>query len=91
MLRPIYKKGQARIPYGGHEEKLFADQLKREACAWPEGSSTDCVMAHWFFNAKLPTLLTAKVLETIDSQAADVPAFVGASGGFGSVPAFARR
>lgn len=91
MLRPIYKKGQARIPYGGHEEKLFADQLKREACAWPEGSSTDLVMAHWFFNAKLPTLLTNKVLDSIDAQAAQVPAFVGASGGFGAVPAFARR
>jgi transposase-like protein len=59
MLGPLYRAGQVSFPYGGLAEKTYADAFAREACSWPEGSSTDQVMAHWFLNAKLPTMVMA--------------------------------
>lgn len=54
MLGPVYREGRLRLPYGGPEERMFADQLAREACAWPEGETDDIVMAHWFGEYHLP-------------------------------------
>jgi hypothetical protein len=89
MVGPLYKRGEVRLPYGGHDEQLFSDQFRREACAWPEGSSDDLVMAHWFLNAKLPVLVTANIA-SFEEEDLSLPAFVRRGGAGTAVPAFAR-
>lgn len=85
-LGPLYRFQQAELPYLGIEERLFADQLCREAVSFPEGQFSDCVMAHWFFCFKLPTL--AIVRRYVDRDTSDVPAWVEHE--FNHVPAFAE-
>jgi hypothetical protein len=59
MLNPLYRDGKVDLPYAGYEERMFSDVFMREAVNWPEGSSTDLVMAHWFLAYRLPTLIIA--------------------------------
>lgn len=68
MLGPLYRQGLISIPYGGYQEKLYADAFSREACSWPEGSTSDQVMAHWFFNSNLKTMQIAEMQELDDGR-----------------------
>lgn len=56
MLGPLYRDGLVRLPYGGYDERLYVDQFIREARTWPEGSTDDQIMAHWFLNSNLTAL-----------------------------------
>jgi hypothetical protein len=77
MLAPIYREGLARLPYAGVEEKVFADAFRREACAWPEGSTTDLVMAHWFLNHRLRNLLAfGPIVAPGETMAPDAPEWI---------------
>ncbi len=81
MLGPLYRFGRFRLPYGGYEERLFADQFRREACAYPEGSTSDLVMAHWFPNYRLNALIVAEVAQDAQGwQDAGRPAWAHRSG-----------
>jgi hypothetical protein len=80
---PVYKEGRLRLPYAGYEEKLFADNFQREAVSFPEGATSDIVMAHWFYTFRLPQLLTA---ETEEPESSDLPEWITDSG----VPGWAR-
>lgn len=73
MLRPIYQFGRVKIPYGGYEEKLIADQWRREACAWPEGQTTDEVMQHWFYVHRMDVLLATEIFEASEPSTAGIP------------------
>lgn len=68
MLAPIYQHGRVVIPYGGHEEQIFAEAWAREACAWPEGSTSDIVMAHWFYTFREETLLAFYLAQEVDED-----------------------
>lgn len=77
MLGPIYEHGQLWIPYGDYESKLIAEQFRKEACAYPEGSFTDLIMGHWFFTHRMEALLAAETYTTAaPSDDPRVPAFV---------------
>jgi hypothetical protein len=89
MLGPIYREGIARFPYQGYEEKVYADTFLREATTWPEGSTDDQVMAHWFLNAKLETLWITMAEE--DFTGIEAPMWVKAgTHGSSHVPAWAH-
>lgn len=71
MNRNLYRDGRIRLPYMGIEEKFLADAFKREATSWPEGDSSDLVMAHWFLTYNLQNLLAASQLD--DHRPSDSP------------------
>lgn len=55
MLAPEYRFGRVRLPWhpiGRQRMKVMTEELTR----WPEGSTDDCVMAHWFFAYRLSSL-----------------------------------
>jgi len=59
MLGPLYQFGKVRLPTGGIDEEIFARAFIREACSWPEGSTDDLLMAHWFPNHRLRNLVAS--------------------------------
>jgi hypothetical protein len=64
MLKHLYRDARVLIPSGGYEERFFAEAWRKEACAWPEGSTSDIVMSHWFFLYNLQNLLAVESEET---------------------------
>ncbi len=61
MLGPVYRFGRLQIPYMGYHEKLLGDAWMREACAWPEGSSDDLLLQHWFFRFRREQLVVTEL------------------------------
>lgn len=57
MLGQLYREAKIDLPYDGIDARIFSDQFRREACAWPEGRTDDLIMAHWFPNHKLQNLI----------------------------------
>ena len=59
-LAPHYKAGRVRLPgseYSG--SKATIKPMVKELINWPEGSTDDCVMAHWFLIWNAPNLFHA--------------------------------
>lgn len=59
MLGQLYRGALVDLPYEGVDARIFSDQFRREACAWPEGRTDDLIMAHWFPNHRLRQLVAA--------------------------------
>lgn len=57
MLGQLYRAAKVDLPYDGVDARIFSDQFRREACAWPEGATDDLIMCHWFPNHKLANLI----------------------------------
>jgi hypothetical protein len=74
QTKSVYREGRLRLPYAGYEERIFADQFQREAIAFPEGSTSDIVMAHWFLTHHLPQLVTIDIEENFVPD--DIPDWV---------------
>jgi len=57
-LAPHYKAGRVRFPGGGTylESKAVMKPMVKELIQWPEGSTDDTVMAHWFLIWNAPHL-----------------------------------
>jgi hypothetical protein len=57
-LAPHYQAGRVRFPGGGtyFEGKAIFKPMIKELIAWPEGSTDDTVMAHWFLIWNAPNL-----------------------------------
>lgn len=73
MLRPVYQFAKVHIPYGGYEEKLLADAWRREACAYPEGQTSDLIMAHWFYVNRMDALGAAEVFDAAEPDMTGIP------------------
>lgn len=58
VIPGIYKYGKLRLP-GTYEARLECRPLVDEATSWPYNQTTDCVMAQWFGEYNLPTILNA--------------------------------
>lgn len=56
-LAPHYKAGRVRFPAGDYlGSKAIMKPMVKELIQWPEGSTDDCVMAHWFLIWNAPQL-----------------------------------
>ena len=57
-LAPHYKAGRVRFPGGGDYigSKATMKPMVKELIQWPEGSTDDTVMAHWFLIWNAPNL-----------------------------------
>ena len=56
-LAPHYKAGRVRFPAGDYlGSKSVIKPMVKELVQWPEGSTDDCVMAHWFLIWNAPYL-----------------------------------
>lgn len=56
-LAPHYKAGRVRLPGGDYlGSKAVIKPMVKELTHWPEGSTDDCVMAHWFLIWNAPNL-----------------------------------
>ena len=75
MNSMVYRHGRLVLPYGGYEERLIADQYRKEACSWPEGSTDDLVIGHWFLTHRLEQLLAGVQLPGAFEAPSDAPSF----------------
>ena len=73
MLRPVYQFAKIHIPYGGYEEKLIGDAWRREACAWPDGQTSDLVMQHWFYTHRMDVLTSTEIFEGAEPDTSGIP------------------
>lgn len=87
MLGPLMRDGDVRLPYAGYEEKIYVDHYIREARTWPEGTTSDQIMAHWFVNSNLTSLMAIHDSD-LDEDRYDLSAPAWAGGG---TPAWARQ
>lgn len=55
-LAPHYKAGRVRLPGNEFFGKPTIKPMVKELIQWPEGSTDDCVMAHWFLIWNAPNL-----------------------------------
>jgi hypothetical protein len=57
-IAPHYQFGRVRLPGKQHADmgRVVSMRLVDEVCRWPEGSTDDQVMAHWFLEWNLPRL-----------------------------------
>ena len=62
-LAPHYKAGRVRFPGGGDYigSKTTMKPMVKELIQWPEGSTDDTVMAHWFLIWNAPNLFHAGI------------------------------
>lgn len=59
-LAPHYKAGRVRFPAGDYMgSKVTMKPMVKELIHWPEGSTDDTVMAHWFLIWNAPNLFHA--------------------------------
>ena len=59
-LAPHYKAGRVRFPAGDYMgSKAVIKPMVKELVHWPEGSTDDTVMAHWFLIWNAPNLFHA--------------------------------
>jgi hypothetical protein len=62
ILRPHYRYGRMRLPYGDHVTRARVDLLTHELVRYPDGATTDQVMANWFLEVHLPRLFPARAV-----------------------------
>jgi hypothetical protein len=63
-LAPHYRAGRVRLPGGDYMgSKAVIKPMVKELTHWPEGSTDDCVMAHWFLIWNAPNLFHSLSLE----------------------------
>jgi hypothetical protein len=55
-IAPHYKFGRIRLP-GKGQGRIASLKLVDEVTRWPEGSTDDCVMAHWFLEWSIPNIV----------------------------------
>lgn len=66
-IGPHYKFGRVRLPGkvkvdgGAAPAKQTSMRLVDEVCRWPDSSTDDCVLAHWFLEFNLPRIAPPKV------------------------------
>jgi len=61
-LAPHYKAGRVRFPAGDYMgSKVIMRPMVKELIHWPEGSTDDTVMAHWFLIWNAPNLFHANM------------------------------
>ncbi|HEV8420532.1 MAG TPA: hypothetical protein VGR13_04180 [Actinomycetota bacterium] len=63
LTRAVYREGRIRLPYLGYEDRIYSDQFKREACAYPRGQTDDLPMHFWFAVHNAPALIAAAARE----------------------------
>jgi len=73
MLRPVYQFAKVHIPYLGYEERLLGDAWRREACAWPDGQTSDLVMQHWFYTHRMDALGAAEIFDATEGDTTGIP------------------
>jgi len=59
LLPQAYRFGRVRLPSGDQLSRGRSMALVNEVTKWPETSTEDCVMAHWFFEFNLRGLVSA--------------------------------
>lgn len=59
-LAPHYKAGRVRLPGNDFFGKPTIKPMVKELIQWPEGSTDDCVMAHWFLIWNAPNLFVSQ-------------------------------
>lgn len=58
-IAPHWRFGRVRLPgKQGNPGRMAAMKLVDEVTSWPDGGTTDCVMAQWFFEYQLPNIYT---------------------------------
>ena len=64
-LAPHYKAGRVRFPGGGDYigSKATMKPMVKELIQWPEGSTDDTVMAHWFLIWNAPNLFHSNMTD----------------------------
>ncbi len=56
-IAPHWKHGRVRLPGKNNTPaRIQSMKLVDEVTRWPEGGTTDCVMAQWFFEYQLPNI-----------------------------------
>lgn len=56
-IAPHWRFGRVRLPgKQGNPGRIAAMKLVDEVTSWPDGGTTDCVMAQWFFEYQLPNI-----------------------------------
>lgn len=73
-LRPHYRFGRIRLPYGDAYTKAIVDQLIDEVVVWPEGRTDDQVMSQWMFEWNLPNLTSA--MDRAPTKKSNVPSWL---------------
>jgi hypothetical protein len=73
MLGPMYREARWLIPYSNPEERYIGDTLKAEATTYPEGDTSDLLMASWFHEHHADTLIGLE--EDEDEEETDAPAW----------------
>lgn len=61
---PHYRHGRIRLPAGDgplSPAALASNKLVNEAVGWPSYSTSDCLMAQWFLEVKIPVLWPSNV------------------------------
>jgi len=63
-IAPHYRYGRIRLPYRAHGDMGFKISrfLVEEVCQWPDGTTDDCVMAHWFLEWWIPKIVTPDIV-----------------------------
>ena len=65
-LAPIYRDGRVRLPGNALDgSRVRMNSLVKEVTSWPNGSTDDCVMAHWFLVWNAPYLFAPDSGKTI--------------------------
>ena len=63
-LAPHYRDGRVRLPGNPHDgSRTKMMSLVKELTSWPNGSTDDCVMAHWFLIWNAPYLFSPQILK----------------------------
>jgi hypothetical protein len=57
LLMPAYRDGRVRLPWNGIEVRNYVREKIRELIFWPNGRTTDTVMAEWVGAARLPDII----------------------------------
>lgn len=60
ILRDLYRTGRVRLPNKathGDMGHMISRQLVDEVTVWPDGLTTDCVMAQWFLEWWIPRIV----------------------------------
>lgn len=60
-IAPHYRYGRIRLPAYGETARRMVAPLVDEATRYPDSTTTDCVMAHWFLEWHLPRLYPKRV------------------------------
>lgn len=73
-IQSVYRHGRVRLPSRRTPDSRHVDQLVAEVTQWPDLITTDCVMAQWFGEYHLPTLVSTTM--SIGRIYRDIPSWV---------------